>query len=299
MSSSAKHGSGLFSSKSLRKPHLARRTGNGGLPAEVAAIREDISDQLGDLAGIVVEEFIDVPAADTDAFKTSIATVAAAVEYAGTDLNGVVGTGALTPPRPVSVTASDSALSYAGSVTFEGVDVYGAEITEDVAITNNATTTGNKMFARVTKISIPAQNDTSGTLQFGFGAKMGLRHKILSRAGLLAPVKEIAVGAVVTTGTFQDAAAAPPFGSYSPASAANGTRDYCLYYEADFSLASRRREKSPAGFGLRGSSLFRTTRRGRPRWPTLEALRPRGASADPPRGAGEGSRARRGSSAEE
>jgi hypothetical protein len=59
---------------------------------------------------------------------------------------------------------------------------------------------------------------------------------MLSRAGLLAPLREIAAGSVVTNGTFVDAATDAPHGTYEPNTAPNGTNDYALYYEVDTSV---------------------------------------------------------------
>jgi hypothetical protein len=221
-------GSGLFSKQRPDVAHLS--------DGELADLREDVKNTFAPMAAITVEEFTNPPAADTDAFKTSIATSTSAQSYSGAALNGVVGGAALSPPRNVTVTASDSSASYAGSVTFTGVDINGKAISEAVAISNNATAVGAKAFAKVTKIDVPAQVDTSGALQFGFGVKMGLGKKIVSRAGLVGAVREIAVGAVVTNGTFVAAATGLPNGTYAPNTAQDGVRDYAVYYEYDPTL---------------------------------------------------------------
>jgi hypothetical protein len=57
-----------------------------------------------------------------------------------------------------------------------------------------------------------------------------------SRAGLRAPIRQIAIGAVVTTGTFSAPATNLPHGAYAPAAAPNGTNDYAITYEVDTSF---------------------------------------------------------------
>lgn len=224
-------GSGLFTNKKPQTPHLVAP--GPGVAGEVADLRSDVASALAPLATVTVEEFTNPVVADTDGIKTAIATVAAITTYSGAALNGAVGAGVMSPPRNPTVTASDSAGSYVGSVTFTGVDINGNAITEAVAISNNATAVGAKAFAKITSIGLVAQTDTAGSLQFGFGAKMGLAKKIKSRAGLATAIKEIAVGAVVTNGTFVAAATGLPNGTYAPNTPQNSTNDYAIYYEYD------------------------------------------------------------------
>ena len=73
----------------------------------------------------------------------------------------------------------------------------------------------------------------AATIAVGLGTKFGLKKKIKTRAGLTTAIKEIAIGAVVTTGTFTDAATSAPNGLYAPSANPNDTNDYCVYYESD------------------------------------------------------------------
>lgn len=219
-------GSGLFSKQGPDVPHLS--------DGELADLRSDVKKQLAPLAAFTVEEFTNPVAASANGIKTSVATSTSAQSYTGSALNGAVGGGVMSPPRNVTVSATDSSASYAGSVTFTGVDINGHAITEAVAITNNATAVGAKAFAKVTKIDVPAQVDTSGALTFGFGVKMGLAKKIMARAGLAAfLLKEVYDGAVVTNGTVVGAATGLPNGTYAGNTAPNGAHDYAIYYEYD------------------------------------------------------------------
>lgn len=109
--------------------------------------------------------------ADTDAIKTSIATVAATATYTGGALNGVIGATAMVPARTVSVTTSANVGTYTGvAIVVTGTDVNGLALSETLTLTavdGNETIVGSKGFKTVTSIAIPAQFDTGGTFQFG------------------------------------------------------------------------------------------------------------------------------------
>jgi hypothetical protein len=225
------NGSGLFSKMSYAFAHLVKP--GPGVSGALHDLRSDVSKALKPLAALTVDEFTDAPVADTDAFRTAGATSTTAQNWTGSALNGVVGQAALAYARPVTVTTTDSAGSYAGAVTVTGTDVTGKSQTDTITITNNTTTSSTKLFKTVTKLAVPAQLNTSGNLQVGFGAALGLSKPIVARAGRQAVVQEVSVGAVVTTGTFASAASAGPCGSYTPAAAPDGTRDYAVYYEYD------------------------------------------------------------------
>lgn len=191
-------GSGLFDKQRSQKAHLVR--GSGGLSAEIADLRKDIADELEAVAALAIEVFNAPAAADVDGIKQSIATATTAQTYSGAALDGVVGVGTMNPPRNVTVTASNSAPSYTGSVTFEGKDVNGNDIEVDVAITNNATTASTLCFASVSRIVVPAQNDVSGALEFGFGALLGLSQQIRTRNGRPVVISEVVGGRPVSDG---------------------------------------------------------------------------------------------------
>ncbi len=183
--------------------------------------------------GIFCDEFTNPPVADTDAFKTAIATAITLQTYTGVALNGVVGAGALTYPRNVTVTTDDHVAAYTGSVTFTGLDTAGNAISESLALVNNSTVAGVKAFSSVSSISVPAQNNTTGSLQFGFGAKLGLTRKAKTRNTILSVIKEIVAGSVVTNGVFAVAATGLPYGTYAPNTPPDASTDYVVYYETD------------------------------------------------------------------
>jgi len=224
-------GSGLFSDQGPLKPHLLR--GTGGLQAEVADLRRDVGKTVEALAALTVEEFIDPAAADTDAVLASVVSQAAAAVYESGDLVGGAAVD-LDPPRNVTLTCdAGGGATWTGNLKVIGLDANGAALEEDIAFTASATTPGAKAFAKVTKLEADAQNDALGNWEVGFGDIIGLGKPLVSRAGLAAVTREVAVGVVVTTGTFEDAATNPPNGTYEPATAPGGGNDYALYYEYD------------------------------------------------------------------
>lgn len=237
-------GSGLFSKRKAVAPHLVVSTGpGGGLAGEVADLRQDVAAELGKLGTITCEEFVNPPAAVTTAFKTAHATTVAAgkVFTVGSGLDGA-SAGLLLPfPRPVTITTAGGTAADAlnTSVVFEGTDIYGRTLTETVLAAGTASTvTGNKCFKKVTKITEGASPGTGATIAYGFGAPIGLGLPIRTVQGLTGALREIAVGALVTNGTFVAAATALPNGSYSPNSAPDGTRDYAIYYDFDATVVT-------------------------------------------------------------
>lgn len=76
-------------------------------------------------------------------------------------------------PRNLTVKGNDANVS--GDVVIEGLSDDGAEITETIALNGANTVVGNKAFAEVTLITLPAY-DTANTerVRVGTGAKLGL-----------------------------------------------------------------------------------------------------------------------------
>jgi len=224
-------GSGLFSTQKPNVPHTVQR--GVGVAGEVFDLRDDVKRTMAPMAAITVEEFTNPPAAVANAIKLAIASSLAVQTYSGAALNGAVGAGTMNPPRNITVTTAGVTPADApATATVLGVDVNGAVISETITVAQTATiAVGAKAFAKVTSITLPVGQGAAATLAFGFGALIGLGKKIVTRAGLTSPVREIAVGVEVTTGTFAAASVGLPNGTYSPASAADGTRDFALYYE--------------------------------------------------------------------
>ncbi|TFH47668.1 MAG: hypothetical protein E4H01_07840, partial [Lysobacterales bacterium] len=221
------NGPGLMSRQYAIKPHLLQTS--GGIAAEVKDLRDDLIAELSLVAGIAVEEFTNQAAADVNAIKLSIASAAAIQTYTGAALDGVVGLLAMSPPRNISITSTVHADIDAVAVVITGKDVNGDDITESITLTDGGgvTDVGAKAFAKVTSIVVPAQSGVGGALEFGFGDIIGFLRPLKSRAGLAAVVREIAVGAVVTTGTFVAApavaGAGQPNGTYLAAAVPDAT----------------------------------------------------------------------------
>lgn len=129
---------------------------------------------------LVSPEYYEIAATwvDDDAIKTSIATVAAAITYAGAGLNGAVGVAEMNPEKHISVTTASNAGSYALlPITITGTNYLDQIITDTITPTladGNETLQTSKPFKKVTSIAIPAQNDTGGHFKFGV-LDMGFR----------------------------------------------------------------------------------------------------------------------------
>lgn len=225
----------LFGSRGPRVPHIVQA--GGGIKGEVNDLRADIEAAFlqQETAGgyIHTDEFTNPAAADVDGLKLAAATSASIQSFTSANWDGVLLATEIVPPRNPTVTTSSHADVDAVAVVFTGRvrNSQGALIaqTETVTLTNGggATDAGIKPFSFIDSVVIPAQSGTGGSLSIGFGLLIGLGKKMRSMAGLLRPLREIAVGAVVTTGTF---AATAPHGTYLPSAAADGTRDYALSY---------------------------------------------------------------------
>jgi hypothetical protein len=228
-------GSGLFSNQYSKKPHLLQEV--GGLAAEVKDLRDDVGRVFGPISAMTVEEFTNVAIADVDAIKESVDSSDEDQLYTGDDLDGAVGVTVMSPPRNITITTTTDADIDAVDVVITGIGADGLEQTDTIKLTNGGgvTNVGTRAFSQVTSIAVPAQSGDGGSLQFGFGALIGLGQKIKSRAGKVSALYEITGNALVCppSGTFASAAASPPYGTYTPLSAPNNTNDYAVYYEYD------------------------------------------------------------------
>lgn len=135
--------------------------------------------------------------------------------------------------RNVVITVTHASSIVAMSGVISGYDQYGTLITEAWAVTATGTSktfTGKKAFLTVISISEVTAADASGnSIISGSGTVFGLGHYSL----VASPLKEVAVGAVVTTGTMVAMSAATTDdarGTYSPATAPDGTKTYLVIY---------------------------------------------------------------------
>lgn len=216
-------GSGLFSKQQAAIPH--------SMPREVEDLRNDVKKEFAPLAAITVEEFTNPPASGAAVLLAATATVAAPVTVLAAALTDVGGKAVLlAQARNITFTTAGSTASDApATALITGTDRDGHAQTETVTLAQTATIAkGVKLFKTITKIEYPAADGTGATVAIGIGDAMPLSKTPKTRAGLAAIIREVAVGALVTTGAI-DATNK----SYTPATATNGTNDYCVFYEFD------------------------------------------------------------------
>lgn len=230
----------LFGSKTARRPHLV--AGVGGVAGEVNDLRQDVEASFAQLENqggyLRTDEFTNPATADVDAIKTSFATSSSVQSLSGAALDGVNGAVEMVPPRNPTITSSSHANVTAVAVVFTGRvrnaagELVARTVTVNTTNGGGATDAGAEALSFVDSVSIPAMGGASGSLQLGFGVSIGLAAKIKSRAGLIRPLREVAIGAVVTTGTFTNPSGAP-VSLYTPAAAPNASNDYAVTFEVD------------------------------------------------------------------
>jgi hypothetical protein len=121
--------------------------------------------------------------------KSTVATAPSLQTYTGASLNGAIGAGAISPPRPVVVTLGGDPAGFTdnSTITIVGLDVLGKPLTNTVTVRTSsvpgALTSGND-FTAVTSVTVPAQLGAAGTLSLGTGARAGLGSLYLEQAGL-------------------------------------------------------------------------------------------------------------------
>jgi len=220
-------GSGLFSTQAPIIPHLAK------LGSEVGDLRADVARTFTPMAAITVEEYTNPVAADTAGL---LAATAASIA-----VQTVLTAGLLTPGK-------DALLAYGRNVTFTTAGATPADAPADAVVTGTgmddlpvtetitvpqtvSSNAGSKIFKTITSVVYAAGDGTDCTVSIGFGDALGVLETPKARAGLTAPIREIAVGVAVTTGVL-DATNK----SYTPAAAPDGVRDYAIFYEYDATL---------------------------------------------------------------
>jgi hypothetical protein len=201
-----------------------------GVPVNVA---RQLVTFAGARAPIYVDEFTNPIATSGTSLRAATASVT--TERTTTSfLAGGVAALADTPRQIAFVTAGTTPADAPATATITGTDANGDAQTETVNIAQTATSaTSTKFFSSITSIVEAAGDGTGATISIGIGAALGLRRKAKVRGGVVSVINETAAGARVTTGTFTVPASAPPNGSYTPSSAANGTNDYAIAYELD------------------------------------------------------------------
>lgn len=207
-----------------------------GPEAEAQDLRDDLKKWLPLLAAITLEEYTNPVAASTGGILAPTACSVAIQSIGPSGMVGAPATAFVLPyPRPLSVTTAGNTPAHApANVTIAGTDVDGNALTETIAVPQTATTqAGTKCFKTVTSIVTTAGDGTDATMAVGWGAGLGLYKNPKARAGATLLIREIAVGALVTTGSISSAATNAPHGMYTPSDAPDAARDYCIFYEME------------------------------------------------------------------
>lgn len=203
-----------------------------GLRYETA---QQLKTALNNRNPIYVAEFTNAAAASATALRAATATVTTARTTTSFSAGGVAALAAY-PRQIVFTTAGSTASDAPATATITGTDVDGNALTETVTLAQTATTaTSTKCFATITSIVEAAGDGTGATIAIGIGTALGLPKKAKSRAGAVMVLREVSAGSFVTNGTYTSAASAPPYGAYTPNTAADGSNDYALVYELDLS----------------------------------------------------------------
>lgn len=219
-------GSGLLSKIRAAFGHMVKP--GPGVSGEIFDLRADLLRELAPLAAIAIEEFTNPAAAGAADLLVATATTVAVQTYltAGLLAPGLAKLAAF--PRNVTfTTAGGTAADAPATATIVGT-YRGKAQTETVNIAQTGTiANGLKPFSTITSITYAAGDGTDATVSIGVGLGLGTQRTPKSRAGLVAPVREIAAGAAVTTGTLTAA------GLYTPSAAPDGAKDYAIFYEFD------------------------------------------------------------------
>lgn len=171
------------------------------------------------LANIAVYDV--VPAA------LSATAVAAAQAVAGAgNLTLASATVTLDVPRAVRVVSSDAA-DTTQTTTIYGTDAYGQSLTETIALNGTTAVSGKKAFKAVTRVAVSGA--CAGNVSAGTSDVFGLPWAVASasyifRAGWAGTLADNAGTLVAADATTATATTGDVRGTYSPSTAANGSR---------------------------------------------------------------------------
>ncbi len=106
---------------------------------------------------------------DVDAIVLSVATSNAIQTLSGAGLTGVIGAGAITVPRKITVTRNSHADHNAVTAVLTGTDEFGNAQSENLAFADGGgeTVTSTKRYASVVSLVIPAQGGSGGATSVG------------------------------------------------------------------------------------------------------------------------------------
>jgi len=196
-------GSGVFSTARPKNANLVY-AGKGGIGGEVGELRQDVDNALSPLAAITVEEFINPVAPSPTALMAATASSTTALSF--TKLAGSFTLATLasmaTAPRQVQLTTGGTTpANQPATLVLKGLDERGKPQSETINLLQTAGNVLSKYFYTELDAALPAAGLGAGaTLALGVGSKLGLSRKVKTRAGRVAVLQEVALGAVVTSG---------------------------------------------------------------------------------------------------
>jgi hypothetical protein len=221
------NGSGLFSTQRAAKAHLL--AGGGGLSGEIADVRKDALETFAPLAAISIDEYTNPATGGAADLEVATATTVAPRTVTTFLAPGIATLAAA--PRNITLTTAGATPADAPATALVTGTYRGKAQTETITVAQTATIAlGVKPFSTVTSVAYVLAQGVAATVSIGIGDSLGVSEVPKSRAGLVAPIREIAVGVAVTTGTLTVA------GLYTPAAAPDGVKDYAVYYEYDGTL---------------------------------------------------------------
>lgn len=228
-------GSDLF----INKPVQERFIRPGGARGEVGDLRRDLRS-VEFLAAMTVQQWNAPLAGGVATLLAAAVTVAEVVELGPDDLLApALADMADDTPRQVTFTTSGSTPADApANAVVTGRTVNGDTFTETVALAQTAATVLSTYFyGDIESIVFEAADGTDASVSIGTSAAIGLAGHLQSRAGAAAIMMEIEDGSVkgpdALAGTYALPPSALPNGSYAPGVAADGVKDYAIYYEFD------------------------------------------------------------------
>lgn len=219
-------GSNMWNKQKPNVPHIL--AGQTGVAGEVGDLRRDVANVLANMASIGVVEYTNPVAANAAGLEAATATTLAA--RTATNFLAAGKAALLAEGRNITITTAGGTPADAPATALvTGTDMDGKAQTETITVAQTAATaSGVKIFKTVTSVAYATGDGTGATCSIGFGPLLGLPIPMKTRAGLAGLIREIAAGAVVTTGAVVAANR-----SYAPASAPNGSTSYAIYYEYD------------------------------------------------------------------
>ena len=200
-------GSGLFSDQRGVAPYKTQ-AGKSGLAGEIGDLRQDIERELAPLAAIAVQEFTAPLAASATNMMAATASqvtedvlLPAASAATGALTQATINNLATGGARQLEFTVGGvTPAQRAPTATIYGTGLDGRSKQQVIPLPDVAADVFSGFFTDVDKIVLAPGAGTGATVSVGLGTALGLNQKIVSRAGRVAVLQEVANGSVVTNG---------------------------------------------------------------------------------------------------